>query len=499
MTRLTRTATRAGTALATAALLALGGLVPAHTAPATQAAVTDLPLTITNDSGRSEQTFVYVLARSQATGQQGYVDAGGTWRPFDLPGSVPPGQPNPPAPDVAIPGPADGASRTITLPPSLVGGRVYVAYGERLRFDLSPGGLVEPASWNSGDPNHDVLFDWAEFTRNGTAIHINTTMVDAFSVPLSVSVTAANGVRRAEGELVEGGRQQVFDAVRALGGDWADLVQTRASDGLPLRVVAPTHGLATSGFDATYFDAYVDDVYTYYADRPLTVDTSLGTFTGTVADGRWTFRRENGAVIGALPRPTTRDVLGCSGAMQPHDQPDLTAILAVGARVCAAFHRGTLSTPSRPGLDRQPTYDASAFYRHPSSNHYAKVMHDATVNGRAYGFAFDDVAEFNPSIDEPNPVSTTLTLTPFDGEGDGGGPGGGSGAVRSGVAGKCLDVSGASSANGTAVQLWPCNGTVAQDWTFGSDGTLRALGKCLDVTEWGTANGSSVQIWDCNP
>ncbi|WP_461022078.1 ricin-type beta-trefoil lectin domain protein, partial [Thalassiella azotivora] len=81
----------------------------------------------------------------------------------------------------------------------------------------------------------------------------------------------------------------------------------------------------------------------------------------------------------------------------------------------------------------------------------------------------------------------------------GGGPGAGSGAVRSGVAGKCLDVSGASSANGTAVQLWPCNGTVAQDWTFGSDGTLRALGKCLDVTEWGTANGSSVQIWDCNP
>ena len=70
------------------------------------------------------------------------------------------------------------------------------------------------------------------------------------------------------------------------------------------------------------------------------------------------------------------------------------------------------------------------------------------------------------------------------------------GAVRSGLAGKCLDVNGANSANGTAVQLWDCNGTGAQSWTSG--GTLRALGKCLDVTGLGTANGSKVELWDCN-
>ena len=73
------------------------------------------------------------------------------------------------------------------------------------------------------------------------------------------------------------------------------------------------------------------------------------------------------------------------------------------------------------------------------------------------------------------------------------------GAVVSGAAGKCLDVDNAGSANGTAVQLYTCNGTAAQRWTFGADGTLRALGKCLDVTGYGTANGSKVQLWDCNP
>ncbi|MFF7754547.1 ricin-type beta-trefoil lectin domain protein [Streptomyces sp. NPDC007971] len=66
-----------------------------------------------------------------------------------------------------------------------------------------------------------------------------------------------------------------------------------------------------------------------------------------------------------------------------------------------------------------------------------------------------------------------------------------------GLAGKCVDVAGANPANGTPVQLYDCNGTGAQQWTVGSDGTIRALGKCLDVTGNGTADGSTVQLWDC--
>jgi beta-glucanase (GH16 family) len=66
-----------------------------------------------------------------------------------------------------------------------------------------------------------------------------------------------------------------------------------------------------------------------------------------------------------------------------------------------------------------------------------------------------------------------------------------------GLAGKCVDVAGASSANGTPVQLYDCNGTAAQKWTVSSDGTIRALGKCLDVKDNGTADGSAVQLWDC--
>ncbi|WP_405583613.1 ricin-type beta-trefoil lectin domain protein [Streptomyces sp. NBC_01190] len=71
------------------------------------------------------------------------------------------------------------------------------------------------------------------------------------------------------------------------------------------------------------------------------------------------------------------------------------------------------------------------------------------------------------------------------------------GGQITGYGGKCVDVAAASSANGTAVQLYTCNGTTAQQWSS-ANGTLQSLGKCMDVTSAGTANGSKVQLYDCN-
>jgi glucosylceramidase len=65
-----------------------------------------------------------------------------------------------------------------------------------------------------------------------------------------------------------------------------------------------------------------------------------------------------------------------------------------------------------------------------------------------------------------------------------------------GIGGKCVDAAGGNSANGTPVQLYDCNSTVAQRWTMAADGTVRALGKCLDVTDRSTADGAP-QLWDC--
>jgi hypothetical protein len=63
--------------------------------------------------------------------------------------------------------------------------------------------------------------------------------------------------------------------------------------------------------------------------------------------------------------------------------------------------------------------------------------------------------------------------------------------------GKCVDVAGAGTADGTKVQLFTCNGSGAQTWTRNGN-TLRALNKCLDVSASGTADNTRVQLWTCN-
>ncbi|GAA3435410.1 ricin-type beta-trefoil lectin domain protein [Kutzneria kofuensis] len=94
----------------------------------------------------------------------------------------------------------------------------------------------------------------------------------------------------------------------------------------------------------------------------------------------------------------------------------------------------------------------------------------------------------------PAATSATFTWTGTQGGGTTPPPGG---HTITGIGGKCVDVAGANSANGTQVQLYTCNGTAAQTWTQ-SGSSLQALGKCLDVAGAGTANGTKVQLYDCN-
>jgi hypothetical protein len=74
----------------------------------------------------------------------------------------------------------------------------------------------------------------------------------------------------------------------------------------------------------------------------------------------------------------------------------------------------------------------------------------------------------------------------------------------------CLDVQGASSANGARILQYPCHLGNNQDWYYrfvttaaGSGykimpGSGGAVDKCLDVVGGGTHNGADIQQWDCN-
>src|SRR6266542_2544139 len=70
--------------------------------------------------------------------------------------------------------------------------------------------------------------------------------------------------------------------------------------------------------------------------------------------------------------------------------------------------------------------------------------------------------------------------------------------------GKCIDVSGAGSADGTNIQQWTCNGTGAQSFRLENtaDGNVRLVNtnsnKCVAVAGSGTADGTNIHLWTCD-
>ncbi|MFE9449992.1 lectin [Streptomyces sp. NPDC006739] len=138
----------------------------------------------------------------------------------------------------------------------------------------------------------------------------------------------------------------------------------------------------------------------------------------------------------------------------------------------------------------------------------APYVRSATFDGAAWNNAYAPTS----AITSGGTLSYTLGTTANTGwatspsaappsyPGDTAGPGKPRvGPVGSGVsAALCVDDAGSGTADHTAIRLWTCNGTYAQDWTVAADGTLRTLGKCLDVTSSGTTDGTLVQLYTCN-
>ncbi|WP_245664873.1 ricin-type beta-trefoil lectin domain protein [Actinoplanes subtropicus] len=64
--------------------------------------------------------------------------------------------------------------------------------------------------------------------------------------------------------------------------------------------------------------------------------------------------------------------------------------------------------------------------------------------------------------------------------------------------GLCIDVPNSNFSDGVPLQMWECNNTGAQKWTF-VNGTLQTSNnKCMDVAWGSTANGAVIQIANCS-
>ncbi|MFE7037758.1 glycoside hydrolase family 64 protein [Streptomyces sp. NPDC057621] len=388
---------------ASLAVAAALGAVAVVVGPADRAsAVPDtIPLTLKNTSGSGEQVYVYVIGTELASGKQGYADESGVFHAWPAGGAPPV-----PAPDVSFAGPADGASKTVQLPK--FSGRVYFSYGQKLDFRLADGGLVQPAVQNASDPNHDILFNWTEYTLNDSGLWLNSTQVDMFSAPYSVGLTAGDGSTKETGKLKAGGYQSVVNGLKEQGGGWEKLVETRG-DGTPLRVLAPGHAIGSGAIPADVLDDYIDRVWTKYASDTLTVtpfkDQPDTKFFGKVNGDKMDFTDGTGAVVTSFEKPDSDSVFGCYNKL---DAPNDQVRGPISRTLCAAYNRSTLLTNSE-----QPDADASGFYQDGVSNHYARLVHDQMQNGQAYAFAFDDVGNHESLVHDGDPKDATISLDPF--------------------------------------------------------------------------------------
>ncbi|MDA3650158.1 beta-1,3-glucanase family protein [Saccharopolyspora indica] len=386
-----------GVSAAALAVPALGGLAasPALAVPplaGRRAPEVPLPLTIVNSSGQFDNAsiHVYVVGTNLDTGEQSRVTPEGQLVPVSESDNGSDG-----FADYAIP--LQGSGDTQLNLPSM-SGRIYFALGEKLKFKVVVGGdgkpaLQYPAGWVDTDPNYGVLHDTVEFTLKADGMYCNTTMVDMFSVPLSIQLRGA--ADQTTGTVPAGGRDRILSGVAG----HPDFAGLRQDD---LRVIAPGHGLDLGKFSGTYYDSYIDEVWSKYQGTQLRIDTDNGkVFTGQVSGD--TFNFDGG--VKPIGKPSTRDVLFCDGALAaPND--GITG--PVAAILGAGFNRSILLDSAD-----QPGTDPAGFYRHDITNHYSKVMHENTEDGKAYGFAFDDVAGFASYVQDNAPTSITVTLTPW--------------------------------------------------------------------------------------
>lgn len=388
-----------GTLAALAVAVPAGVTIMTATHDAEAATVPDtIPLKFTNNTGRGEAVYLYVLGTNLTTGRLGYANAAGAFTAWN-------GGANPPvaAPDVAIPGPTNGQSVTINIPK--LSGRIYFSFGEKLKFFLTPDGLVQPAVQNPSDPNRKILFDWSEYTLNDSGLWLNSSQVDMFAIPHTVSVTGTGGQTTKSGEVVAGGRQKVFDSLTSWGNGWQNLIDTR-SDGVRVRALAPGKGIDAGVFSATQLDPYITKAWDTYRTKDLTVvpfgDQPNTKFFGRTQGNAMVFTNGSGQTVATFQKPSTANVLGCDGAIQA---PNDNVVGPIARTLCAALNRSTLAEYAV-----QPTTDASKFYQVTPTNQYAKFIHANMVDGKAYAFAFDDVGNFESLVHNATPAQAGITL-----------------------------------------------------------------------------------------
>jgi hypothetical protein len=227
----------------------------------------------------------------------------------------------------------------------------------RMYFYLCATGDATCAS----DPTKSQYYDFIEFTIGATQFNGNTTRVDAFGIKIAMRMHCADDYDVAVGEdyatFLEDRAVTFQSFINEVPAAFQALAQAPYA---PYRIVQPgTDSFKTGGANADYYDSFVDSLW---AANGITVAKP----------------GPNGSGLGSYP--------DLSAAIMRH----------VGDKA------GTFSAAGKL-TDNTLWSDASTFYSAAPMDYYARFWHERALNGKAYGFPYDDVGGYSSYISHSNP------------------------------------------------------------------------------------------------
>jgi hypothetical protein len=220
----------------------------------------------------------------------------------------------------------------------------------------------------ASDPTKSKYFDFIEHTIGAAQYNGNTTRVDAFGLKVAMRLHCADGFEATVGEdyatFVEERATTFQKFIESVPPEFQPLAQPPNA---PYRIVQPgAAGFDTGGPNANYYDLFVNQLW---SANGLTIAKP----------------GPNGSGLGAYP-----DV---SAAVMRH----------VGA-VAGTFD------PNGKLLDKHLWDDPTTFYSAAPADYYARFWHSRAVNGKAYGFPYDDVGGYSSYISHANPQYLLIAI-----------------------------------------------------------------------------------------
>jgi hypothetical protein len=225
------------------------------------------------------------------------------------------------------------------------------------------------------------------------------------------------------------------------------------------------------------------------------------TYTGSVAETdfgtaamrfRPGYLRQNPHDLGAFLHEATHALQGIHGQPNPDSYPNSPSwTWEAGADFSREFllHDRDSGRPSGTQYYTDGFGPGSYFLNYIQTHYDSQYVRKLTVAGHNRTFGAANVTfGGNKNIDE---VWAEMLGLPSH-----------TGAFTSMASNKCMDDPAASTTKGTNIQIYDCNGSMAQKFTAQRDAsgisTLHVMADCIEVQDAGTANGTLVRYWECN-